>query len=490
MTETELLKISHPLTIFLLGATGDLAKKKIYPALYRLYQKRLLPSTFTIIGNARSALTRPEYQTMIKTIIRPTNQVEWYTFEQNIFFVSGDISQVETFEDIARVHQQLAADLRCGNHMWLVATLPQLYVPAIKAMKQVGVLHSDCGWTKFLLEKPFGTDLASSRQLTSLLRSVLQDDQIFRIDHFLGKETVQNLVAFRFANGLFESSWDHHHVDHIQVTMAEQGGIEGREQFYDATGLLRDVVQNHLLQLLAVTLMEEPVSLHSQDIRLQRSALLKKLAFASATKQTPTVLYGQYTKGVVDGAAVQGYRDNARISSRSWTETAFAAQLCINTPRWKGVPIYLRAGKRFAKNRLEISIIFKDRPNQMFTNEQTKTGANVLTFRFQPNEGIQLRLYVKQPGYGHTVESVPFKFTYQHQFKLDLIEAYERLLYDASVGDPTLFPTATDVDIAWGLIDPLLRRKTDVKPLPYPAGSWGPQAFDDLLARDGREWLG
>jgi glucose-6-phosphate 1-dehydrogenase len=352
-----------------------------------------------------------------------------------------------------------------------------------------GLHHAACGWTKILIEKPFGTDLHSARQLNAALLQFFQEEQIYRIDHFLGKETVQNLLAFRFANGLFEELWNNTYIDHFQVTMAETLGVDERVQFYDATGATRDVVQNHLLQMIAVTMMEEPASLSPEDIRFSRSTLLNALSCVRRTDGALEAVFGQYQAGLIDGHEVEGYLDHAGVPERSRTETAVALKLQLDTPRWRGVPIYVRTGKRFARDVLEISVQFKDPKNSMFRAVQYGPDPNVLTFRFQPNEGIVLRLFVKKPGHGIELDMVPMQFCYRNTYQMGLVEAYERLIHDAAVSDATLFPRADGIEATWRVVDEVLHAKQSVIPDGYTAGSWGPASFDTLIAQDGRSWI-
>lgn len=484
-----LTQISEPLTIFLLGVTGDLSKKKILKAIYRLFEKKLLASPFTLIGNARTPLSREEFVTFVRSIVRPTDDSVWQAFAQCLHYVSGSTTELATFSALQALHHEVSRNDGCGNHMWYMATLPSLYIPIIQNLKKTHMQTSHCGWTKILIEKPFGTDLATATALNAELSSVFTEDQIYRIDHFLGKETVQNLLTFRFANGIFEELWSNEYIDHVQVTLAETLGIEGREQFYDATGEVRDMVQSHLLQMVAVSLMDEPRSLSAEHIRASRAKLLSALTCMPGSDDAHHVRFGQYASGVIDGASVPGYRDNERIPADSRTETAVALRLMVNTPRWSGVPIYMRAGKRMARTVLELSVQFKDKPNKMFSRSTHGHAPNILTFRFQPNEGIVLRLAVKKPGHGVKLDMVPMQFCYRNNYQMDFIEAYERLIYDASKGDATLFPDAAGIESAWKIIDELLQQKKDVVPELYEAGSFGPASFDRLIAEDGRTWI-
>jgi len=482
-------KITQPLTIFLIGVTGDLSKKKILKAIYKLYEKNLVSEPFTLVGNARAELDRSAFQEFVKHIVKPNSQETWEKFSNCLYYVSGDASKIETFDKISAQHSELEKDHHCGNHMWYIATLPQLYLDIVKNLKELRLHQTQCGWTKVLIEKPFGTDLASAQILNQELTTAFEEDQIYRIDHFLGKETVQNLLAFRFANGLFEHLWSNKYIDHIQVTFGETFGIAGREQFYDATGATRDVVQNHLLQMIAVTLMEEPKSLHSEDIRDSRSRLLDQLSCMKKEGLEKVVRFGQYTEGEVYTEKVKGYTQEHESLLTSKTETAVALKLKVENERWKDVPIYVRAGKRFAQDVLEISVQFKNPNNVMFKEVTLGVDPNVLTFRFQPNEGIILNLFVKKPGHGMELDEVPMSFCYHNQYQMDFIEAYERLIHDASMSDSTLFPKADGIEATWRIIDDILEFKKETDPEKYPAGKWGPESFNELIEKDGRKWL-
>jgi len=482
-------KIPESLTIFLIGVTGDLAKKKILKAIYRLHTQGLLTAPFNLIGNARKPLSQAEFVEFVKNSIQPKDEAQWQTFARSLSYVSGDATNPATFAELDTFHQHLKQNSPCGNHIWYVATLPQLYLDIIKNLKQYQMHRTECGWTKILIEKPFGTDLKSAQALNQELTEVFSEDQIYRIDHFLGKETVQNLVAFRFANGLFEELWNREYIDHVQVTFAETLGITGREQFYDSTGATRDVLQNHLLQMIAVTLMEEPASLSAADLRRSRSKLLKEISLSKPNGLRHSVVFGQYTPGTSKNQAVPGYTQENGIPPDSPTETATALKLEINNPRWQGVPVYVRTGKRLATDVLEISIQFKDPKNAMFKEIKYGPDPNILSFRFQPNEGIILRLFVKKPGHGTELDMVPMEFRYHNQYQMDFIEAYERLILDASLGDSTLFPSADSIEATWRLIDEILEYKQTVSPEKYSAGSWGPSSFDHLMQQDHRSWI-
>jgi len=479
--------IEESLTLFLIGVTGDLSRHKILRALYTLFSEGLLPTHFTLVGNARATYTEAEFHIFIKNCVQPKDETKWQVFCQGVRYVSGDVIDRETFEKLKACHDTLT---ECGNHLWYIATLPSLYTAIIRNMKVVGFDQSRCGWTKCMLEKPFGTDVATARALDRELLQVFSEEQIYRIDHFLAKEMVQNILIFRFANGLFENLWNRDFIDHIQIHATETLGVEGREIFYDQTGTLRDVVQNHVLHLLATTLMEEPATLEPADIRSKRSQLLASLQPLEAENLEKNVAYGQYQKGLVGEESVLGYADEKRIEPGSTTETAVALKCFVNTPRWAGVPIYIRAGKRLNETVTEISIQFKERPNSMFSAVHLLQNPNIVTLRIGPNEGMEVRLYVKKPGIKLGLQEVPVQFYYKNISQTDLVEAYVKLIYDAVQGDPTLFPDAKGIESCWQFVQPLLDQKSLITTQPdvYPAGSRGPTSFENLIEADGRHW--
>lgn len=481
--------IDDSLTIFLIGATGDLAKKKIWAAVYRLYEQSLLPNQFKIIGVARSNYSSSEFEQLLFEVIKPTTEGNrWKSFLKSVSYISGDVSQVETFQKLKNEHEEWSS---CGNHLWYVATLPSLYLSVIKHIKATSFQSTNCGWTKLLLEKPFGVDLHTSQKLNAELLQVFNEEQIYRIDHFLAKETVQNLLIFRFGNGLFEHLWNRTFVEHIQITASEKFGIGSRGAFYDSVGTVRDVLQNHVLQMLAMTMMEEPQSLEPAHIRQKRMEFLSQLETLPANHINSTIYFGQYSAGEVDGIPTVGYLKELGIPDISKTETAVAGKIHVHSSRWKGVPIYFRAGKRLAESVTEISIKFKEPVNKMFSQMQAPQTGNILTLRIQPNEGVILRLNVKKPGLSLSMEEVSMQFCYKSLFQMGLVEAYEKLLYDAIQGDTTLFPQAEDIEASWQFVQPILNHLSlpETRPQLYPGGSWGPESFSELIEQDGRSWI-
>jgi len=479
--------ISQPLTVFLIGVTGDLSKKKILKALFELYKKHILESNFTLVGIARKKFSQEEFLEFVRlTIDLEEGNSDWQDFSKSLYYISGDVSDQNTFTEINKFH---ANRKNCGNHLWYVATLPNLYTKVVKNIRLEKLEDSSCGWTKLLLEKPFGTDLESSKKLNAELLQTFREDQIYRIDHFLAKETVQNLLAFRFANGLFESMWNAKHVEHVQITATETIGIGERASFYDQTGATRDYFQNHVLQMLATTLMEEPERLSAEAVRTKRRQLLSNLRIAKKNGR-PQVFFGQYESGTVNDSPAAGYKQEKNIPGDTTTETALAVECAVDSKRWHGVPIYLRHGKRMRQAVSEISIVFKEPKNQMFSELGGKQPPNILTLRIQPSEGIIFRFNVKKPGLKLDLQTVPMQFCYNSNPNSELVEAYEKLLYDAISGDPMFFPESSGIEESWKFVEPLLQllKEPTFVPEPYAAGTWGPPSFDQLMSK-GRTWI-
>lgn len=482
MDETQLKRLSpidEPLTMFLLGATGDLARRKILKALFELFRQKLLPKRFCLMAVGRSKLTQDEYNQMVQEAVGIEDDGALQAFLKTIIYISGDLTDITTYERIKKIHQNHAEKAGCGNHLWYMATFPSLYVSIARYIGQVGLNYSNCGWTKLLIEKPFGTDLKSARQLNQFLTSVFKESQIYRIDHFLAKETVQNLLAFRFGNGLFEYLWDREHIDHIQLQHTETIGLKDRGEFFEGVGAVRDMVQNHVVQLMAMTMMEEPRDLSAQAINESRNELLSQMRIWH-NEPKKFVTFGQYETYVQEAGLK---------ATRSATETAMAGVFEINNDRWRGVPIFVRSGKRMQQTVVEISIQFKEPQNKLFGKVGQR--GNVLSLRIQPNEGVVLRLNAKRPGLTLQTEEVPMQFCYKDVFQMGLVEAYVKLLYDAIIGNGQLFPDAVGIEAAWQLMEPLLqmKRQPDFELHPYKVGSWGPNSFDELIHKMGRHWL-
>lgn len=481
-------QIKESLTVFLIGVTGDLAKKKIIKALYRLFEDKRVPEQFKFIGIARRELSPSEYQQFLRDIVQPSDEAVWKRFCSCASYHAGDVNSAQTFVKLKEKHDQFES---CGNHLWYLATLPELYLQTIDNLIAAGLNVTSCGWTKLLIEKPFGTHLEAARQLNKSLLAGFKEEEIYRIDHFLAKETVQNVLAFRFANGVFENLWNRTFIDHIQVTATETMGVTGRGLFYDHTGTVRDVFQNHILQMIAMIMMEEPTELSAHAIDMRRQELLSNLRPFSPHSMHTRAAFGQYRTGEIEGDTVVGYDQEPGVKAHSQTETAFAAKLFVDTERWQDVPVYVRTGKRLKQSVTEISIQFKEPLNKIFGGRTKQDVGNVLSLRIAPNEGIVFRLNVKKPGLFMELEQVPMQFCYQNSFSVDLIEAYVKLLFDAVQGDATLFPHARGIEHAWKLVMPLVDwvAREEFVPDDYQAGTWGPDTFENLLAEDGRTWI-
>lgn len=485
------MKPKEPFAFILFGATGDLAGRKIFPVLYDLYQSQMISSDFVIIGNSRSKKTDEEFR---KLVLQNLNEYYgkvdlsvWHHFEKRLFYIPGDANRTETIEEIQKRGLILAKKgFPFQNRLYYVAIIPEIYPLLVENLGKALKKNPAGGWQRVMIEKPFGTDLASAQTLNKLISRYFAEDSVFRMDHFLAKETVQNIIAFRFANGLFEPIWNRDFVDSIQITASETLGVDGREIFYDHTGTLRDVVQNHILEILGITMMDMPSSLKPEAVREKTLNVLKNLKTMSLQEREKNLVYGQYGRGIIKGEPVRAYTQEENIPENSRTETFVALKTYLTSSRWEGVPIYIRAGKRLARNLTEISLQFKD-PFKTLSHFNKQMSPNVLTIRIQPEEGITLRFDAKKPGFGYQLQAATMDFRYQSSFdNAPLLEAYQRLLADALTGDHMLFPNAAGVETAWKFITPLLK---DHPVEIYPAGSLGPKGADKLLERDGRQWL-
>jgi glucose-6-phosphate 1-dehydrogenase len=499
-------RIPQPGIVVIFGASGDLTKRKLLPALFHLEQSRLLPKQFAVVGVARRDLSKSFAPDMREGILSGGG-VNDGDSKLDDFIKRVSYHQME-FDDAAGYDQLKAklADLDSklgtkGNRLFYLATAPEYFEDIIDRLGKHGMAtepenaesegHEAQAYVHVIIEKPFGHDLQSARQLSDNINKVLREDQIFRIDHYLGKETVQNILIFRFANGIFEHVWNRNYIDHVQITAAESIGIEGRGPFYEKAGTLRDVVQNHVMELISFVAMEPPVSFEDHEVRNEQLKVWK----AMLPVPLSDTVRGQYGPGVVGGEQVKGYRQEDRVNPKSQTETYAAMKLEIENWRWAGVPFYVRAGKRLAKRSTEITIEFKQPPTLLFQNT---TGArcgdiqpNIISMRIQPDEGISLRFAAKYPGTSMTVCPVTMDFSYAQAFGASSANGYERLLLDALLGDSTLFAHRDGVEATWAIMTPVLEQWAahPMEGFPnYSAGSWGPAEADDLVKRDGRSW--
>src|SRR5437773_1571973 len=485
--------VPQPCSVVIFGATGDLTHRKLLPALYNLAADGELPPPVTVIGFARREKTdqdfRREMEEAVRKFSRQTVRDEiWKTFGQSIFYHQSDFSDEAGFKALAERLDKIDKERGTrGNRLFYFAVAPDQFEPILKHLKAVG-LNKACegSWARVIIEKPFGSDLASARELNRVVSDAFSEGQTYRIDHFLGKETAQNILVLRFANAIFEPLWNTRYIDHVQITAAETLGVEGRAGYYEGAGALRDMVQNHLLQLLCLIGMEPPTDLRADSIRDEKVKVVRSLRRISSAEMANNIVRGQYAAGAINGKPVAGYREEKNVNPKSETETFVALRINVDDWRWADVPVYLRVGKRLPKSGTEISVHFKKAPPVLFNKESVALDQNVLVVRIQPDEGISLRMQAKIPGTSLRIEPVKMDFHYGTSFGKASPEAYERLLLDAMSGDATLFARRDEVEEAWSFIDPfeeVWHAKKDAPELYfYPAGSWGPEAADDLLA--------
>jgi glucose-6-phosphate 1-dehydrogenase len=487
-------QVPEPLTLVIFGATGDLAHRKLLPALYSLYEANLLPRKFAVIGFGRSRLDDASFREGLRKALDDSGQRvddrTWNAFAECICYVQGQYDDEESFRRLAETLKRIDREVGTQDHrMFYLATPPTVYTDVVRCLGAVGLNEPDeeSGWTRLIDEKPFGHDLKTAQQLDECIHAVFPERQVFRIDHYLGKETVQNIFVLRFINGIFEPLWNRNYVDHVQITAAESLGVEGRGGYYEEAGAMRDMLQSHLLQLLSLTAMEPPTAFTGDKVRDEKVKVLDSVKLPEGTL-ADAVVRGQYGRGTVDGRIVPGYRDEAAVAPNSRTATFVAVKLYIDNWRWAGVPFYLRSGKRLTKRVSEIAIQFRRAPHMYLAGGSSpRPRRNVLVLRIQPDDGVALRLDVKVPGPAMRVRPVDMSFLYKDAFGGKSPDAYERLLLDAMRGDSTLFARTDEVEAAWGLVQPILDMQ-DEEPPPYPAGSWGPAQADALLERDGHRW--
>ncbi|NGX54401.1 MAG: Glucose-6-phosphate 1-dehydrogenase 2 [Chlamydiae bacterium] len=494
--ETYGVKVTDPCILVIFGATGDLTARKLFPALYNLKLDGQLPSHFGCVGFARRPKSHDDFRGEMRegvnnfSRVKPVDENIWKSFSDQIFYHQSNFDDDKGYEALKAFLKELDQKLGTkGNRVFYLSTPPKFFPTIIEKLGQHGLIYKKGKeWSRVIIEKPFGHDYSSAIDLQRFVRGHLAEDQIYRIDHYLGKETVQNLLVFRFANAIFESFWNNHYIDHVQITVGEEIGIGRRGAFFEEAGILRDVVQNHMMQLLALVAMEPPTNLSADAIRDEKVKVLQALRPVDMANFSNYVVRGQYAPGFIEGENVIGYREEQNVSPASSIETYAAFQLFIDNWRWAGVPFYLRAGKRLPKRATEIAIVFKEVPGILFS--QTSK-SNVLAIRIQPNEGISLKINSKVPGTGSPIQPVKMDFSYSSYFGLAPPEAYERLICDCMLGDGTLFARGDEVLASWKLFTPILDRWNEGAPgdFPnYPSGTWGPKAADEMLARDERAW--
>jgi glucose-6-phosphate 1-dehydrogenase len=524
-------QVSSPAMMVIFGASGDLANRKLLPAIYKLSQQRLLPPNFVILGYARSPLSDDEFRLRARTSMVGNPEVEfqssaWDTFAPRLFYISGEYDDDEGFKQLQARISMLEEQWNIGgNRLFYLSTPPSVYEPIITCLGNADLVKPAGGhnWTRVVIEKPFGSDLQSAHKLNDHVLSVFDEDQVYRIDHYLGKETVQNVLVFRFANGIFEPIWNRNYVDNVQITVAESIGVEGRGGYYEKSGALRDMMQNHLMQLVSLTAMEPPIAFDAKAVRDQKVNLLQAIRPLRMDEVPNYVVRAQYDAGTADTRPVPAYLDEYGVASDSTTETYVAWRLEIDNWRWQGVPFYLRTGKALPRKASEISVTFRRAPHLLFDSTEGFDGAsgqgemgvqtaiqgerlngdslsrNVLTMRIQPDEGITLKTLAKRPGPSVNLTPVNLEFTYGHSFG-NPPDAYQRLLLDVVLGDSTLFTRRDEVELAWQRITQVLdgwqlqedQSSNGSQPfrLPkYPAGTWGPKEADGLLEKEGQLWF-
>ncbi|MDQ4097623.1 MAG: glucose-6-phosphate dehydrogenase [Actinomycetota bacterium] len=493
-------RVAPPAVLVVFGASGDLTSRKLMPAVEQLALRRLLPGGFSVVGVARTEMDDEDFRERMRTTVEESGgggdeaKHVWDAFAGGFRYVAGNYDDAQTFQRLRQVLEDLDRERGTGgNRLYYLATPPTTFPVIVRSLGEAGLNKPDRegAFVRVVIEKPYGHDAASAAGLDEVVHSVFDESQVYRIDHYLGKETVQNVLAFRFANAIFEPVWNRRYVDHIQVTVGEALGVGHRGSFYEQAGALRDIVQNHVMQVLALTLMEPPATFDPNAIRDEKVKALRAVDEVTADEVHFDVVRGQYTSGWVEGEEVPGYRDEEGVHPHSLRETYVAMKLQVDNWRWAGVPVYVRTGKRLPKRATEVCMEFKTVPHLPFTRDQAEgLEPNSLVLRIQPDEGITLSFGAKVPGQAFRVRSVSMDFFYGAAFLEETPEAYERLLLDALVGDPTLFIRSDEVAQAWRICDPLLRAwdEEDI-PLPrYEAGTWGPKEADALLERDGRRW--
>jgi len=493
-------RVPDPSCLVLFGATGDLAHRKVIPALYQLWRTNLLPHDFVVLAIGRrdydDESLRTEFRASLEKYSRvlPLDDAAWRGFCARIRYQKLDFANPADYDALVTILDGIDKEQNSrGNHLYYLATQPSAFAEIVAQLGRVGLDHErhEGGWRRIVIEKPFGHDLNSAIRLNREVGKVFRESQVYRIDHYLGKETVRNLLVFRFGNGIFEPIWNRRHIDHVQITVAETIGVENRGAFYEETGASRDFLQNHLLQLMSLVAMEPPATFDADALRDEKVKVIRAIGELTPDQIRSDIVRGQYGPGWVAAQAVKGYRSEPEVDPESETETYIAARFEVDDWRWSGVPFYLRTGKRLPKRATEIAIQFKEVPHRLFRDSGSDPDPNLLAIRIQPDEGIMLRFGAKVPGLGIDVRSVTMDFTYGSAFTVDSPDAYETLILDALLGDASLFTRADEVEGAWARVTPIIDEWMDEGPPEFPnyeAGTWGPDAADELLAREGRKW--
>ncbi|MEU6243929.1 glucose-6-phosphate dehydrogenase [Streptomyces sp. NPDC047024] len=493
--DRRLPRIAGPSGLVIFGVTGDLSRKKLMPAVYDLANRGLLPPGFSLVGFARRDWEDQDFAQVVHDAVKehartPFREEVWQQLAEGMRFIPGDFDDDTAFDQLKQAVDELDASRGTGgNFAYYLSVPPKFFPKVVQQLKKHGLADAPEGsWRRAVIEKPFGHDLESAHELNKVVHEVFEPDQVFRIDHYLGKETVQNILALRFANQMYEPIWNRSYVDHVQITMAEDIGIGGRAGYYDGIGAARDVIQNHLLQLMALTAMEEPIAFDADSLLTEKLKVLKSVRLPEELGEH--TVRGQYASGWQGGEKVVGYLEEDGINPESTTDTYAAVKLEIDNRRWAGVPFYLRTGKRLGRRVTEIAIVFKRAPHSPFDSTATEElGENAIVIRVQPDEGMTVRFGSKVPGTSMEIRDVSMDFAYGESFTESSPEAYERLILDVLLGDANLFPRTQEVEESWKILDPIEEYwDTHGKPAQYDSGSWGPREADEMLARDGRSW--
>jgi glucose-6-phosphate 1-dehydrogenase len=495
---SEILKQSDACTMIIFGATGDLTKRKLFPALYNLAKEKFLPDNFAIVGVGRQEMTSEDFRSQIRGNLLEfigkdvdKNLLKW--FEERTHYTGGDFAAKKTFSDLKKLLKDLDKQFDIPeNYFFYLATPPSLFGLVTEKVSEIGLTEENEGWRRFIFEKPFGHDLESAKALNAELKGLLKESQIYRIDHYLGKETVQNILVFRFGNSIFEPIWNRNYIDHVQVTVAEKLGVEQRGGYYDTAGALRDMIPNHIFQLVTLTAMEPPISFEANAVRDEQSKILCAIQPFSPEDVLHKTVRGQYAEGKVEGKKVPAYRAEPNVNQNTNTETFAALKLSIDNWRWAGVPFYVRTGKRMAAKHSEIVIQFKKAPFMLFRDTPVeRLTTNRIVIHIQPDEGITLHFGAKIPGPIVNMGPVDMDFNYLDHFGEQISTGYERLLFDCMTGDATLFQRADMVEASWKIVSPVIDvwHAIPARDFPnYESGSWGPADSDELLEQDGRKW--
>ncbi len=487
-----------PCAIVIYGASGDLAKRKLVPALYRLAYERRLPAAFAVVGISRTAMNDEQFREKMRESVEryleksPFDPELWNDFARGLFYMPGDVEDPRSYADLRDCLARVEAERKtAGNVLFYLSTQPSHYAPVVEGLGDAG-LAAGQGWRRIVVEKPFGHDLKSARELSGKLHAVFPEEAVYRIDHYLGKETVQNVLAFRFGNGIFEPLWNRQYVNQVQITAAESIGVEGRGAYYQEAGALRDMIQNHLLQVMATIAMEPPAEFEPNAVRDERAKLLRSIQVMKPEQVEENAVAGQYGPARIGGEDVPGFRQEPGVDPQSRANTYAAATFFVENWRWAGVPFYIRSGKRMPKRVTDIAIQFNSAPHALFVTDREHTAPhpNLLILRIQPEEGISLLFQSKHPGEGMKLRPVSMDFNYGASFGARTPSAYETLLMDALAGDATLYTRQDMVEASWAAVQPILDSWSEKSfDFPnYPAGTWGPEASEKMLARRGHVW--